>query len=103
MGLLSIVLGYFVKKFVKRPNDFLDHSSQSWNCFFLGMAEMGGMRKIPNNEWKGVTCSVFFFLERNWAFFVVSHPAWFLLRQKGSDLGCCLCNWETYWTQVWQL
>eukprot|EP00434_Breviolum_minutum_P016022 symbB.v1.2.014122.t1/scaffold1002.1/size145525/4 len=29
VGLLSIVLGYFVKKFVKRPNDFLDHSSSS--------------------------------------------------------------------------
>ena len=50
MGLLSIVLGYFVKKFVKRPNDFLDHSSQSWNCFFFGMAEMGGMRKIPSQQ-----------------------------------------------------
>lgn len=94
VGLLSIVLGYFVKKFVKRPNDFLDHSSQSWNCFFLGMAEMGGMRKIPNNEWKGVTCSVFFFCEKLGIFLWVTPPGFFL-RQKGSDLGCCLCNWET--------
>ena len=27
VGILSIVLGYFVKKFVKRPFDSLDHSS----------------------------------------------------------------------------
>lgn len=83
MGLLSIVLGYFVKKFVKRPNDFLDHSSQSWNCFFLGMAEMGGMRKIPNKR-NGRELPVNFFFARNWGIFCCKSPRLgFFLNKKG--------------------
>ena len=64
MGILSIVLGYFVKKFVKRPFDSLDHSSleagteQLERMIFFIRNDGGFWWNEKNSQtpkWKGVT------------------------------------------------